>query len=249
MHARPYGWKRDLPDKRDVKIVHEFKGVLPAHSDLRAQCPVTYDQLQEGSCTANGLVGCHEFDLLKQGLKDFRGSRNFVYWNERALEGTTGHDAGASIRDGAKVMSHLGVCDEKLWPYDVTRFTVRPSKAAFKAALEHRAVSYASVPQSHDALRRTLAGGLPIVFGFSVYESFESDQVARDGVVPMPAPHESILGGHAVMLVGYDDANQRYRVRNSWGASWGDGGYCTMPYAYIEDPDLADDFWVLREVL
>ena len=97
-------------------------------------------------------------------------------------------------------------------------------------------------------MKAILASGFPFVFGFTVYETFESDEVAKSGIVPMPGPSEAALGGHAVMAVGYDDASQRFLARNSWGTSWGMGGYFTMPYSYLTDSNLADDFWVVRVV-
>jgi C1A family cysteine protease len=82
--------------------------------------------------------------------------------------------------------------------------------------------------------------------GFSVYDSFESDEVAKTGIVPMPMKSESLLGGHATMAVGYDDKTQRFLVRNSWGESWGMKGYFTIPYAYLENRSLSDDLWTIR---
>jgi len=84
------------------------------------------------------------------------------------------------------------------------------------------------------------------VFGFSVYESFESDAVAKSGVLDLPAPGEKQVGGHAVVGVGYDDATKRILVRNSWGPAWGQAGYFTMPYDYVNNRNLSDDFWSIR---
>ena len=97
-------------------------------------------------------------------------------------------------------------------------------------------------------LKGCLAAGYPVVYGFSVYESFESAVVSRTGHVPMPKPKERLVGGHAVVAVGYDDAKERFIVRNSWGASWGEEGYFTMPFAYLLDPNLSDDFWTIKLV-
>jgi C1A family cysteine protease len=86
------------------------------------------------------------------------------------------------------------------------------------------------------------------VFGFTVYESFESAEVARTGALQMPKPKEGVVGGHAVLAVGYDDKIERFMVRNSWGTSWGKKGYFTMPYTYLLSENLSDDFWTIRLV-
>jgi C1A family cysteine protease len=97
-------------------------------------------------------------------------------------------------------------------------------------------------------LKGCLASGYPFVFGFTVYDSFESPAVAKSSHAPMPAPGEAVIGGHAVMAVGFDDSKQWFIVRNSWGTTWGLKGYFTLPYAYVTDPHLADDFWTIRLV-
>ena len=99
-----------------------------------------------------------------------------------------------------------------------------------------------------DQMKGCLASGYPFVFGFTVYQSFESQTVARSGHAPMPMWGERPIGGHAVMAVGYDDANEWFLVRNSWGKNWGMNGYFTLPYAYLIQPGLSSDFWTIRLV-
>ena len=259
-----YGWIPDLPDARDHMFAAPMAalGPLPAQVDLRAQCPATvYDQGRIGSCTANAIAGAFEFELLKQKLADFMPSRLFIYYNERSIEGHTQTDSGAMIRDGIKVVAGLGVCSEKIWPYDDTPPAIpggvwpagaaageKPPAAAYTAATRSEAVAYQRIGQNLAQLKGCLAGGYPFVLGFTVYDSFESPQVAATGVVPMPTSDEAAIGGHAVLAVGYDDATSQFLVRNSWGAGWGMGGYFTMPYAYVTDAGLAKDFWTIRTV-
>jgi C1A family cysteine protease len=145
-------------------------------------------------------------------------------------------------------VAHNGDCPEKEWPYDIAKFSVKPPPTCYKDALKYKAVAYQRVVQALSQLKGCLASGYPIVFGFTVYESFESAAVARSGKMPMPKPSEKVLGGHAVLAVGYDDAAQRFIVRNSWGKGWGLQGYFTMPYAYLTDNNLSDDLWTVRLV-
>jgi C1A family cysteine protease len=247
--VQKYGWNPDLPDARDHMYAAPMLGaaVLPAVVDLRPNCPPVYDQGQLGSCTGNSIAGAVQFERKKQGMApDFAPSRLFIYYNERVIEGTVGTDAGAQIRDGIKSVATLGVCPEPEWPYDIAQFTHKPTAGAFKDALHARAVSYSRVVRTLQQMKGCLASGFPFVFGFTVYESFESPEIAKTGVVPMPAANETSLGGHAVLAVGYDDAQQRFFVRNSWGPDWGMKGYFSIPYSYLLDANLSDDFWTIR---
>ena len=244
------GWLPDVPDARDHLFAMPMTPLeIPAASDLRPHCPPVYDQGELGSCTGNAIAAAIEFDRMRENLPYvFTPSRLFIYYNERVIEGTVPSDSGAMIRDGIKSVAVQGVCPEVLWPYDVNRFADKPSQDCYDSALKDRAVRYYRLVPTPNQLRACLSAGFPFVFGFSVYESFESDQVAQTGVVPMPRPGEAMIGGHAVMAVGHDDASQRFTVRNSWGKAWGMEGYFTIPYAYLTDPNLADDFWTVRFV-
>ena len=246
-----YGWVPDLPDARDRKYSAPLAriGPLPKNVDLRRQCPPVFDQGSLGSCTANAIAAALEFDQMKQQLTDvFMPSRLFIYYNERVMEGTVREDAGAMIRDGVKSVAKQGAAHEKLWPYVLTKFRTKPGKPVYADARKHEAVLYQRVTQDVQQMRGCLAAGYPFVFGFSVYESFESDAVAKSGRVPMPKPKEKMMGGHAVLAVGYDHGAKRFIVRNSWGPSWGQKGYFTIPYAYLLDNNLSDDFWTVKLV-
>ena len=194
----------------------------------------------------HALVGALEFLEVKDGAPFVDLSRLFVYYNERVIEGTVDQDSGAFIRDGIKSLAKQGVCTEPEWPYNISRFTKKPSRACYRTAKKHRILSYHRIT-TVDEMRGCLAEGFPFVFGFTVYDAFESAAVARSGVLNMPGPKEKMAGGHAVMAVGYDDGARRFVIRNSWGNDWGQKGYFTMPYDYLSpDKNLADDFWTVR---
>ncbi len=246
-----YGWTADLPDQRDHRYAAAppVVAALPPSFDLRAQCPAVYDQGQLGSCTGNAIAAAIEFEMMKQKLQVFTPSRLFIYYNERVMEGTVNSDSGAQIRDGVKSVATLGVCPETPdWPYDIAKFSQKPTPTSFTDAAKTKAVSYQRLTQDPTQMKGCLFSGYPFVFGFSVYESFESSQVANSGHAPMPSTGEQQIGGHAVVAVGYDDANQWFVVRNSWGSGWGMHGYFTLPYAYLLDSNLSDDFWTIRLV-
>ncbi len=246
--GRPgYGWLPDLPDHRDLlyEQIRPVLAALPPSVDLRTICSPVENQGQLGSCTANALVGALEFLERKDHVTFVNLSRLFVYYDERVIEHTVSSDSGAQIRDGIKTLTKQGVCSEKKWPYFISKFAVKPIATCYKEALQHQITSYHRIVTLDD-MRTCLADGFPFVFGFTVYESFESPEVARTGILNMPQPGERVLGGHAVLAVGYNDANNRFLVRNSWGTAWGQNGYFTMPYEYLSDRNLSDDLWTVR---
>lgn len=248
---KSYGWTPDLPDQRDLSYAapRAILRKLPTKVDLTKKCPPVYDQGQLGSCTANAIGAAVEFELLKTNrANDFMPSRLFIYYNERVIEHTVNSDAGAQIRDGIKTVNKQGVCSEDIWSYIPAKFATRPLAACYKSALDHQVLSYHRITRTLGQMKSCLADGYPFVFGFTVYESFESDTVAKTGKLNMPAKHEKQVGGHAILAVGYDDASKRFIIRNSWGKNWGKSGYFTMPYDYALDGNLSDDFWTIRIV-
>jgi C1A family cysteine protease len=142
-----------------------------------------------------------------------------------------------------KSINSQGVCDEAIWPYDINKFTDKPTDDCYKQALLHEALKYETVDQTAEALETVISQDLPVVFGVMVYQSFED---ATDGNIPMPdVNNEQLLGGHCILLVGYASYKQLFKFRNSWGDSWGQGGYGTLPYQYVLDQNLSSDFWVI----
>ena len=246
-----YGWNRDLPDGRDFMYGAPPRVVsqLPESVDLRPGCPPVYDQGQLGSCTANAIGGALEFAQIEEKQANpFTPSRLFIYYNERVIENTVDSDSGAQIRDGVKSVHQLGAPPETEWTYDITKFSQKPPEQAYTDAKNYQSIVYQRVTPTLGQLKGCLASGFPFVFGFTVYESFESQEVASTGHLGMPQTNEKQLGGHAVLCVGYEDSSQTFIVRNSWGADWGIKGYFTMPYPYLLQGTLASDFWTIRSV-
>ncbi|CAB4965321.1 MAG: peptidase [Actinobacteria bacterium] len=259
-----YGWTPDLPDQRDFEYSAPLRrlGPLPSKVDLRKECPPVYQQGSIQSCTANAIAAAIEFSLLKNRMKVFTPSRLFIYFNERSIQGNLRTDTGAALRDGIKSVHHQGVCPEAMWPYDPVKPevatnvwaprakpAVKPSPECYREALKHQLVSYERLRRSLPQFKGCLASGFPFVFGFTMYDAFEGGAVAKSGVLHMPdLENEAYVGGHAVLAVGYDDHTSSFIVRNSFGSRWGKGGYFTMPYRYLLEENLSDDFWTIRLV-
>jgi C1A family cysteine protease len=245
--VKRYGYIPDLPDHRD-RALRVAKAVTPPKTlNLATHVAFTfpiYDQGELGSCTANAIGAAFEYELRRQKLAEFTPSRLAIYYSERKIEGTIASDAGAMIRDGMKVIAKDGAADEHLWPYDIARFTQTPPDSYYAAAALRQCVSYERVPQDEPSIREAIASLYPIVFGISVFESFESAEVARTGIVPLPSASEAMLGGHAILMSGYTTRVTDFR--NSWGPDWGKHGYGTLSWDYVLNPDLADDFWIIK---
>lgn len=248
-----YGWKPSLPDHRDFKASLSGLSILD-EVDPRGQMPRVWDQGQLGSCTANAVAACIEYDRHLDGHPWRTPSRLMIYYGERMLEGSLANgDTGAMGRDGFKFAQTYGWVREGRWPYDISQYQVRPPDDLWTAALNNRLTkSYVSVPQTIEGIKSVLSNKQTVAFGFTVYDSFESSAVLKSGVVPMPGANESTLGGHEVLAVGYFASLPNYvLVRNSWGSSFytgqvpgaaeHGGGYFLMPWKYITDPGLAGD--------
>lgn len=247
--ARRYGWRRSLPDFRD-RILRAPRPkeapALPPKVDLRRHASRISDQGELGSCVGHAVAAVLEYEARTATVRKlYQFSELFIYLQARIIENTVDDDAGCEIRDAVKACAKVGAAEEKLWPYVIDRFAKQPPAAAYTNAAKHKVVEYRRVPQTADDICATLASGHPVVFGIMVYDSFESDVVAKSGIVPMPATSEKALGGHALALFGYDRPKQRFLVRNSWSTGWGLAGYCWMPFAYLTTPDLADDLWAV----
>jgi len=218
-----------------------FRGTLPGSVDQRAQQAPVYDQGDLGSCTAFSMgKGMREYMQRKNGEKLVPLSALWLYYEERVLMGTVNEDSGANMIDGINVLRDQGNAVETAWPYATAQFKVKAPAAAYEGAAAHKIASATELAELAD-IKVALANGQPVVFGFMVYSSFQ--RIGKNGVMPMPKPNESILGGHAVHAVGYDDAKQALIVRNSWGKGWGDQGYFYMPYTFAADKEKAMEWW------
>jgi C1A family cysteine protease len=243
--VRGYGWRPSPPDARDVLADTSGVPILPA-VDPRGEMTDVYDQGQLGSCTSQAVAAAVDYDRIVSGEQPFHPARLVIYALERIIEGSPlTSDTGAVGRDGLKACRNFGMLPESEYPYsdqapaweDDPRDDLQRLGAT---KLEH---PYKAVPRTLHDLQAVLSNRQTIAFGFSVYESFESPEVAKTGVMPHPGRGERQLGGHEVLLVGYlADHPQHALVRNSWGRDWGLGGYFLMPWTILLDPTMSSDF-------
>lgn len=244
-----YGWRPDVPDHRDFHygaVLHAQETLpIPDTMDLRSVMPPVQDQGEVGSCTAHAAVAVLEHNMIVQQIPFIPRSRLFAYFNARAAEGAQDGDNGATLRDMVSSLASFGVCNEDIWPYDTNQVLVKPTDTCYASAAPNKIRLYARLNTLDDMLT-CLAAGHPFIFGFTVYESFESDAVAASGLLSLPALSESAVGGHAVCAAGYDRIKKLLLVRNSWSPAWGQGGYFWMPFDYATNRNLSDDFWTIR---
>jgi C1A family cysteine protease len=219
------------------------QGLRPAKMDLRSKMAPVYDQGQLGSCTAFAVAkGLRESLQRIEGEQEVPLSALFQYYETRVRLGSVNQDSGGTITDAVAVLKEVGSAPDSVWSYDIAKFKLKPPAAAYKAAGENK-VHETTQLASLDDVKSALASGQPVAFGFMVYKSMMS--VKGDGVMPMPKPGEKVLGGHAVLAVGYDDTKKQLIVRNSWSEGWGDHGYFYMPYEFVTDENTAD-FWTAK---
>ena len=247
-----FGWRPSLPDRRDRKfsVPPSVLASLPPAVDLTAGMSPVLDQGGLGSCGPNSLSSLIQYDQKAQGLSVVAPSRLFLYYNTRSLMNTVDSDSGVDNRSMLKALARWGFCDEGLWPYSdgPTKFKQKPPQPAYDAGLPNKVTDYSAVDQTAVTMKGCLAAGRPFLFGFTVYESFESAAVEATGVVPMPGRREAVLGGHDVCIVGYDDSKGRWKFKNSWGVGWGVDGYGWFPTEYVLSPDLSSDFWSVTTI-
>ena len=271
-----FGWLRELPSIQDYTMEHptitamlaSVSGVanppasLPASVDLRAWCSPIENQLNLGSCTANAGVGMVEYYERRVFGKNIDASRLFLYKATRDLMKQTG-DTGAFLRTTMEALVLFGVPPETYCPYIVANFDNEPSAFLYAFAENYQALNYYRLDPIGtltstllSSIKTNLAAGLPSMFGFTVYSSYTQASVANQGAIPYPVVGEKVVGGHAIMAVGYNDSlvikntssgattTGAFLIRNSWGTAWGNAGYGWLPYNYALK-GLATDWWSL----
>lgn len=265
--VRKYGWDTNELVTQEESSKYPYK-MMSYHAnlgnvkeiDLSSKFPPVYDQEALGSCTANAILGAYEYTMNKENETYIQMSRLGLYWMERFKEHPEdmSTDTGAQIKTGVNITHDEGVGLETLCPYDISKFAEKPSEAFFDDLQYHKSVKIERIKRETKDIDQCLLDGCPVIFGFLVYSSFETPEVARTGMVPIPDPSkEKLLGGHAVCIVGHVKKNGKeyYKVRNSWSSSWGDQGhfyvekeFMTTNLGMLGMRPLCSDLWTIRRV-
>lgn len=241
-NERRYGYHRAPFDHRDLGLARAPLTVtLPPSVDLEPWCGPVKDQGAEGSCTAQAGCGNREYLARKfQGASPIL-SPQFLYYQERLIDGTTDQDSGSNGRTDCQAMNRYGICEETDDQYDPTHLKVAPDLLQLANALKWRSGAYHAVGNVDD-MKSCLASGYPVLIGFAVYSSFEN--IGSDGIMPTPRSTDQYLGGHETLVIGFSDEKQAFKVRNSWGPTWGDKGNFWMSYDIAACGTLLWDKWI-----
>ncbi|KAB2836111.1 MAG: C1 family peptidase [Caedimonadaceae bacterium] len=247
---------------------------LPDMVDMRGNVMAVQDQGEIGSCTAHAAQAMVDIELRSHGIKNPPPiSRMYQYANSRFEDGAQptitrtvssstfsselADDSGATIAAAVKAILDYGAVPETLYPYSVKKFSKMPDAYLYplgQGYINAMPVSAAPVAQNLDSIKSRLSKGKSVIIGINCYNSgILSQKAARTGLVDMPVSGEESQGGHAVLIVGYDDrpmvggkANPYFNhfiIRNSWSLKWGNQGYFGLPYDYVLNEDITSELW------
>jgi C1A family cysteine protease len=216
---------------------------LPVSFSLAPYNSTIYDQGNLGSCTANALSTAYRIQYKIRNSVDYHASRLAIYYYERQIINTIDQDSGAYVTDGLKYIKDNGICSETTWPYVISRFKLQPGRSRnLVEENSHKLTSYSIIPVNSNAItaiKIVLNTNKPVLLAVAIYSSFVTSSVARRGIVPVPnTRRESLLGGHEMTIVEYNDKTNLFTVVNSWGSLWAANGSCFIPYSYISNRNL-----------
>ncbi len=246
--GRGTGWRPDPADSRDLRMKASAPGAvsaatLPAKASLRPHVPPVRDQGAQGACTGFGTAYGAGTLARRDSAFETVYSPQFVYNLARATIGELHLDEGAYIRDAVRAANKVGCARESDFPYyelqDIQH--APPTPQAMESARSWRLGEYRRCETLND-VRRALAAGQPVVFGFVCYQNLYAPGVANTGLIPEPGG--AAIGGHAMMAAEYDDASRTVSGPNSWGRAWGGDGWFHLPYSYFES-GKTNDMWAM----
>lgn len=214
---------------------------LPESVTLEEWAQPVKNQGWIGSCASHAICDSMELWVAKNKGKDraVQLSELFHYYivRQKDYQNTFPKDSGQFIRNGMKAAQKVGVSPEMLCPYQVSKYNVTPGWAAYSFSKFFTIKSYHRC-WSTSAMRSALAGGLPVVVGLDWY--FDDTPYGIGGKTGELRGTGTAVGGHALLVVGYDDKHQNpdgslgaFKLKNSWGESWGMKGYGWASYNLV----------------
>ena len=250
-------------DPKNGPPASESAGILPASVDLTSTgyAPPVFNQGTIGSCTANAVAWDYAYVANKEGLAPFTPSRSFIYYNARVVNGrnpaTLTDDDGSNVTAAIQTTETTGIAPESLAPYQSETINVAPPASAYAASQAHKVLTTYQIDDTNiRQIEGSLAAGYPVIFAVKVIAPFLSAEAENTGVIPTPQYTDQIVGGHAMVLVGYDNNTRQFEFVNSWGSKWGKAdalggrGYGTIPFSYVTSPNFsfAGAFYSIRSV-
>jgi C1A family cysteine protease len=217
--------------------------ILPPSVDLRPQLNEVEQQENIGACLSNAGASLLEIMGEREG-KSFEASRLYLYYWTRNFEARL-DESGAYLPSLFEVLQNKGVCLESTWPYDTAKQNVQPPLNADEEAQQIKVIDFQrltsdtlnkweiGIETTINNIKHAVASGRPVILGFKVTADFEKLRDNKDWRTHKWDINAESRGGHAVVIIGYDDACQRFLIQNSWGPAWGDGGFFGVPYSYF----------------
>ena len=247
-----FGWRPELPKLKDFKFRASpmMATPLPPQSPDRRALGHNADVINQGDI--GSCVGCsstYGVGFLRRTDKD-KLSTNYsalqLYYDARIRDGQQWEtvDAGAYIRDAMDSLRETGVAPAKRWPYVEKKFSKKPPANVYREAARWKLGSHWRC-NTVDEMMKAIAAGCALVGGLAWYASMSTPEVDHTGILPIPKAGDSLEGGHALYFDMYDQPSRMFRFQNSWGESWGDRGYGYVPFQFLANPELADDFWAM----
>lgn len=243
MQDRAFGALRSASPPVAPRLEFQARG-RAQKADLRQYCSPVEDQMTLSSCNACSVVGALEFLMIKSGKGLVNLSPLFLYYNGRKLAGMEARDSGLMSHHATAAVMAYGVCEEKTWPYKLDRYAVEPPRNCYMDATRFEAVQYARLGSAEEA-KVSLSEGVPVVFGFDMPRAYY-DSGATSGLMANVGSFDNQpQTGHSMLVVGFDDMEKTWLVRNSWGEDYGEKGYVRIPYDLANKYVWNDDMWVM----
>lgn len=248
--SRGLGWVPDGPSFADfaLRSSPSLAAYVPEEHSLEPLFPAVLDQGSAGSCVAHAVVAAERAVRARDAAPSAEvpiRNRLVIYYLARRLDNMQGFDEGTRIRNAMRAITKMGAALESAWPYKPERVKDEPPLNVLRLGFDSRNGTYrrifATGWERVDEVKLAIASGFPVVFGTDVDENFVDGRFAA--AYPLSAPVKNIAGGHAMAIMGY--RGDHFRVRNSWGISWGDRGDFWMHSSWLAHP-MTRDLWALE---